>query len=52
MIFNQDVFERLTTFPNTVITAHQASLTREALQQIARVTLGSARNFAAGGLTT
>lgn len=37
-----DVFVRLVTFPNVLITAHQAFLTREALAAIAAVTLGNA----------
>ena len=34
-----DVFARLTTFPNVLITGHQAFFTREALTAIASVTL-------------
>ena len=34
-----DVFARLLTFPNVLITAHQAFLTREALDAIADTTL-------------
>jgi len=35
-IIQDEVFERLTTFPNTVITGHEAFLflTREALQKL------------------
>jgi D-lactate dehydrogenase len=36
-----DVFVRLMTFPNVLITAHQAFLTREALAAIAAVTIGN-----------
>ena len=43
-----DVFERLTTFPNVVITGHQGFLTREALGEIAKVTLGNVGDFEAG----
>jgi len=49
-IIQDDVFERLTTLPNTVITGHQAFLTREALQQIAHVTLSNVSNFETGRL--
>jgi D-lactate dehydrogenase len=38
-VLQDDVLGRLLTFPNVLITAHQAFLTREALDEIARVTL-------------
>jgi D-lactate dehydrogenase len=38
-IVPDDVFARLTTFPNVVITGHQGFLTREALKNIAQITL-------------
>lgn len=38
-IIPDDVFMRLTTFPNVLITGHQAFFTKEALEQIARTTL-------------
>ena len=47
-IIQDDVFERLTTLPNVVITGHQAFLTREALTQIADITLGNISDFEAG----
>lgn len=47
-IIEDDVFERLTTFPNVLVTGHQAFLTREALTQIAEIALGNARDFEAG----
>ena len=37
-ILQDDELSRLLTFPNVLITAHQAFLTREALSEIARVT--------------
>jgi D-lactate dehydrogenase len=37
------------TFPNVLITAHQAFLTHEALSEIARITLDSVRRFRDGG---
>lgn len=43
-----DVLARLLTFPNVVVTAHQAFLTREALQDIAAVSVENIRRFAAG----
>jgi D-lactate dehydrogenase len=39
---------RLLTFPNVLITSHQAFLTRAALQNIAETTLESVREFRAG----
>lgn len=38
-IISDDTFMRLITFPNVLITGHQAFFTREALTQIAEVTL-------------
>jgi D-lactate dehydrogenase len=43
-----DVFARLLTFPNVLVTAHQAFFTEEALRNIAQATLGNATAFAAG----
>ncbi|MDH0748279.1 2-hydroxyacid dehydrogenase [Pseudomonas sp. GD03842] len=43
-----DVLARLLTFPNVVITAHQAFLTHEALGAIAQTTLENIRQWAAG----
>ena len=40
-IIQDDVFERLLTFPNVIITGHQAFLTQEALQHIAETTLSN-----------
>jgi len=40
-IIDDDVFARLLTFPNVLITAHQAFLTREALAAIAETTLAN-----------
>jgi len=47
-IIEDDVFERLTTFPNVVITGHQGFLTREALAEIAEVTLSNISDFQIG----
>ena len=41
-VIQDDVFVRLMTFPNVLITAHQAFLTREALEAIASTTVGNA----------
>lgn len=43
-----DMLSRLLTFPNVLITSHQAFLTREALGSIAAVTLDSVRRFSEG----
>jgi lactate dehydrogenase-like 2-hydroxyacid dehydrogenase len=43
-----DVLARLLTFPNVLITAHQAFLTREALAAIAKTTLGNISDWVQG----
>ncbi|MGL5794165.1 MAG: NAD(P)-dependent oxidoreductase, partial [Waterburya sp.] len=40
-IIQDDVFERLLTFPNVIITGHQAFFTEEALHNIAETTLAN-----------
>lgn len=47
-VVQDDVFARLTTFPNVIITGHQAFFTREALEKIAEVTLNNISAFAVG----
>lgn len=47
-IIHDDVFMRLLTFPNVVVTAHQAFFTREAMREIAACTVASLLDFAAG----
>src|SRR5947199_4936285 len=47
-ILQDDELARLLTFPNVLITAHQAFLTREALAEIARVTVANLVAFATG----
>lgn len=47
-IIGDDVFARLLTFPNVLITAHQAFLTREALAAIAATTLDNVATVLAG----
>jgi D-lactate dehydrogenase len=43
-----DVLARLLTFPNVIVTAHQAFLTHEALAAIAGTTLDNIAAWAAG----
>jgi D-lactate dehydrogenase len=40
-VLQDDELARLLTFPNVLITAHQAFLTREALTDIARTTVAN-----------
>jgi D-lactate dehydrogenase len=47
-ILADDDFARLLTFPNVLITGHQAFFTREALEQIAQVTLQNLATVGAG----
>jgi D-lactate dehydrogenase len=47
-VLDGDVFARLLTFPNVLITAHQAFLTREALAAIAATTLSNVTDLANG----
>jgi D-lactate dehydrogenase len=47
-ILHDDDLARLLTFPNVLITAHQAFLTHEALGEIARVTVANITAFANG----
>jgi D-lactate dehydrogenase len=47
-IIQDDVFERLTTLPNVVVTGHQGFLTREALRQISDTTLSNISEFQSG----
>jgi D-lactate dehydrogenase len=47
-VIADDTFSRLLTFPNVLITAHQAFLTREALGAIADTTLANLDDLAAG----
>jgi D-lactate dehydrogenase len=47
-VLADDELSRLLTFPNVLITAHQAFLTQEALTEIARVTVENIRRNAAG----
>jgi D-lactate dehydrogenase len=47
-VIQDDVLARLLTFPNVIVTAHQAFLTREALHNIAEITLGNLEGFERG----
>ena len=47
-IIYDDSFERLLTFPNVIITGHQAFFTREALKTIADTTIQNLNDFSAG----
>ncbi len=47
-IIADDVFARLLTFPNVLITGHQAFFTDEAMTAIARTTMANLDAFAAG----
>jgi D-lactate dehydrogenase len=48
-VIRDDVFARLLTFPNVVVTGHQAFFTAEALRTIAATTLANADRFEAAG---
>jgi D-lactate dehydrogenase len=48
-VLQDDVFARLLTFPNVVVTGHQAFFTAQALTAIAETTLANADAFAATG---
>jgi D-lactate dehydrogenase len=47
-ILTDDLLARLLTFPNVLVTGHQAFFTRDALQAIAEVTLSSATHIESG----
>lgn len=47
-IIHDDVFMRLTTFPNVLITGHQAFFTQEAMENIATTTFSNLDDFEAG----
>ncbi len=47
-VLQDDELARLMTFPNVLITAHQAFLTHEALSEIARVTVENIGNYLSG----
>jgi D-lactate dehydrogenase len=47
-VIEDDVFQRLLTFPNVIVTGHQAFFTREALAAIAQTTLQNIADLEAG----
>lgn len=47
-VLQDDELSRLLTFPNVLVTAHQAFLTREALGEIARVTVENVERYTRG----
>jgi D-lactate dehydrogenase len=51
-ILQDDVFARLLTFPNVVVTGHQGFFTAEALTAIAETTLGAVTEFEQGRVPT
>jgi D-lactate dehydrogenase len=48
LVIPDDVFARLLTFPNVIITGHQAFFTREALENIAATTIDNITKFEDG----
>ncbi len=48
-VLHDDVFARLLTFPNVLVTAHQAFFTTEALREIARTTIANIDAFETTG---
>ena len=48
-VIEDDTLARLTTFPNVIITSHQAFFTREALDKIATTTLANLRDLSVSG---
>ncbi|MFC0133566.1 hydroxyacid dehydrogenase [Massilia eurypsychrophila] len=47
-IITDDVFQRLMTFPNVLVTGHQGFFTREAMREIAETTFDNLACFVAG----
>ena len=47
-VLQDDTLARLLTFPNVLITSHQAFFTREAMENIAEITLGNVSRFGEG----
>ena len=50
-IITDDLFARLLTFPNVIITGHQAFFTREAMKSIAETTIQNLSDFESGKTT-
>lgn len=51
-IIEDDTIQRLTSFPNVLVTAHQAFFTREALEQITTTTMDSVTQLLQSGTTS
>ena len=49
-VIQDDVFSRLLTFPNVLVTCHQAFFTQEAMGKIAHVTLENISQFEHNGV--
>jgi D-lactate dehydrogenase len=47
-VIQDDIFTRLLTFPNVLVTSHQAYFTSNALEEIARVTMENVSQFERG----
>ena len=47
-IIEDDVLQRLVTFPNAIVTSHQAFFTETALNNISEITLGNITDFETG----
>lgn len=47
-VIHDDVFARLLTFPNVLVTGHQAFFTKEAMEQIAATTLSNVAEIESG----
>ena len=48
-VLQDDIFARLLTFPNVLITGHQGFFTHEALAAITRITLDNLQHFLSSG---
>jgi D-lactate dehydrogenase len=48
VVIQDDIFQRLLTFPNVLVTSHQAFFTKNALTNIAETTLANISDFAEG----
>ena len=48
IVIDDDILARLLTFNNVIVTSHQAFFTREALDEIARITLQNIQDFLDG----
>ena len=48
LIISDDVFSRLLTFSNVIVTGHQAFFTREAFENIAATTIENMTRFETG----